>query len=187
MAKLTPRLAGGKLKVMMLFFVLAVGAFSGSLMAEEKQGATVLVRKMDGQTLKGELLDVEQSRLLVMASGTDVGQYVDIGNIRTVEVDKTKSTMQWVMPLIGFIAGCAIGATTHGPVHNNGPFPGMEETNNGLVTGGLIGGLVGLGAGIALGKHDIERTVIAFEGKSPEELRLALDELRPKARFSKAK
>jgi hypothetical protein len=121
---------------------------------------------------------------LVMASGTDVGQFVDIGNIRTVEVDKTELKIQWVPVLIGFAAGSVIAAKVHGPVHNNGLFPGWEETRIGSV-GGLIGGLVGLGAGLALGKHEIERTVITFEGKSPEEFRLALDKLRSQARFSK--
>lgn len=181
MIKLTTKLGGGKLLVMMLFSILAVGAFSGSLMAEEKQGATVLIQKKDGQTLKGELLEVEQNRLLVMASGTNVGQFVDIGHIKAVEIHKTISKFSWGGVLIGCIAGYAITKAVYQPV--GGGFGNMFP----FLLPALVGGLVGLTAGSAFGNRETIRTVIVFEGKSPEETELALDELRPQARFSKSK
>ena len=144
----------------------------------EKHGATLLIKKNDGQQIRGELITVKPNSLLLLnTDGKDVS--VKIEEIKTIIVVKKSKAGTGV--LIGLLIGGGGGALYWFKAAR-GAGLGDDAASAALlfgsvtaVVGGIIGGLFGAAAG--------DDETIQIEGMTDLEIREALDKLRKKARI----
>ena len=155
----------------------------------KKHGANLIIQKINGQQVSGELITVKPSSLLLLnTEGKDVS--VGIEDVRVIKIVRRSKFLKGARPgaLIGLTAGVLIGIKAS-----------QEETEYNIVTlpimpiieiakasapfvygfvymtfGALIGGIVG----VAVGDKTIE-----LEAMSDLEREEALEKLRKKARI----
>jgi hypothetical protein len=106
-----------------------------------KKGARLLVTKIDGQVIYGELLRVKENNLLLMTSAGKTGITINIYDIHKIRIKK--KSKWWVGPVltlsIGLIGGIAyreyfvFGAITFGVII------GVPVGALGLIIGSLSG------------------------------------------------
>ncbi|MFX0211366.1 MAG: hypothetical protein ACFFDT_35630 [Candidatus Hodarchaeota archaeon] len=158
-------------KLITLFLVFSILAFSGNMYAE-KTGADLIIQRTDGTQVRGELIAVKENSLLLLERDSGADMSVDSSEIRVIRIKKKSNFSQGFT--IGFLAGGAGGATW---MAAQGAHPkGYLIIGGGLaVAGGLLGGLIGSATGSG------ERT-IQINGKSDSEIQKILEELRKKAR-----
>lgn len=148
-----------------------------SLYPSKRPGANTLVEKINGQLIKGELITVKDSSLLILESKSAKEVFVDINEVKSIKI-VNKSSL-----LIGLGTGFAVGAT--GGAILAGAFVGgggerRAEVRDYLI-GALIVGLPGAIIGrIIGGMAGIKRFKI--EDMSREEIKETLGKLRSKAR-----
>ena len=155
-----------------LFLVLSLLALSGNLIAKERRGADLIITKKDRQQVKGELIAVKESSLLMLVSGVDVS--VDVKDIKIIRIVKKS----WLLlgAGIGLLIGGGIVATS---VHEWELSMTIGDYLANVIgtpiiftlTGALIGGVAGADK------------LIQIEGKPDSEVKGALLQLRPKARI----
>ena len=172
--------AKGK-KCIALFLVFSFLALSANLHAKERRGATLIITKNDGQQIKGELITVKPSSLLLLdTEGKDVSiVIVDIKVIRIV-----KKNMFWKGARIGGFIGAVVGALL---------FLSSEEEKVGFTPfalfstsawqGAAFGAIFGGAMGTVLGTY----STIQIEGMSDSEIQETMDYLRKKARIREYK
>ena len=178
-------------KCMVLFLVLSLFAFSGNLYAKKK-GAELIVQKIFGQQVRGELITVKENSLLLLDSESGADVSVDIREIKLIEIVKESKVWKGIGYglLSGVVSGALIGYLQGddppgGPLMAFGlssPMPGMFTAYEKAfilgfmcgITGGVLGGIGGAIAG--------KDKIIQFEEKSETEIRKALNKLRKKAR-----
>jgi hypothetical protein len=147
----------------------------------QKPGALLVIQKTDGTQVRGELIAVKQTSLLLLEreSGADVT--VDIEGIKIMMIVK-KST--WKRVKKGFLMWGGIG-TLVTTAYLAAAFGGLAEIrslNDAMfylrvfVTLGGIGALIELVSGT-------DKTII-FKGKSESEIQEILKKLRKKARVT---
>jgi len=172
-------------KFISLFLIFALMMLSANLYAKERRGAKLIITKKDGQQIKGELITVKPNSLLLLdTEGKDVS--VDVEEIRVIRVVK-KSWYSIRMGMgIGGLIGAGIGALVG---YAKGDDPGYADRFGAasagtkalfygfifMDIGGLLGGIIGLIAGIDKKIH--------LEGKTDSEIKEVLEELRKKARI----
>ena len=79
------------IKFVLLFLIFSLVALSGNLYAKNK-GAELVVQKIDGTQVRGELIAVkEESLLLLNSEGEDVS--VDINDVRVVSIFKKSKVL----------------------------------------------------------------------------------------------
>jgi len=178
----------------LIFSLLMINCATLSRLEEKrekrkKHGANLIIQKINGQQVSGELITVKPSSLLLLnTEGKDVS--VDIEDIRAIKIVKRSKFLKGARPgaLIGVTAGILTGIKIS-----------QEETELNIVTfylmpfiemskaiapfvygfvymtiGALIGGIVGMAVG--------DKT-IQIEGMTDMEIKEALDKLRKKARI----
>jgi hypothetical protein len=159
------------IKIIPVFVVVCFFVFPSGLTAKDNKGADLLVEKLDGKHVRGELIAVKDSSLLLLSeSGADVS--VDVQDIKVITVVKKSKAM--LGAAIGFALGasCAIyGLSGEGGVL----FRGYVFYS--IIAGGAIA-LVGAGLGSIWG---IDKT-IEIEGKTDKEIQEILEKLSKKAR-----
>lgn len=164
-------------KFLSLFLVFSLGALSGNLMAKERQGAKLVVKKKAGQQIEGELITVKQSSLLLLnTDGKD--ESINIADINVIKI--VKKSKAYELGLGGFL----IGGVTRGVLHSavRKEKEGEEATQH-FVQASVVAGAIGLAAGIIIGTVlGIDKT-IRIEGKSDSEIKKILEKLRKKARI----
>jgi len=178
-------------KYIVLFLVLSSFALLENLYANKK-GAELIIQKIVGQQVQGELITVKNNSLLLLdsESGTDVS--VDIREIKLIEIVKKSKGLAWGS--IGLVSGAVIGAligyfegddppfmvTGFGPTIMGRPFlfTDDEKALNYGIGCGIVGGALG-GIGGAITGAD---KIIQIERKSDTEIKEILQELRKKAR-----
>jgi len=157
----------------------------------KKHGANLIIQKISGQQVRGELITVKPSSLLLLnTEGKDVS--VDIEEIKVITVVKKSQALLGVGTglFVGAGSGAAIGASLWVlglPVVAMFGEAGIESWKDdfpdllwgGVLIGAGIGLLLGVSSGAALG---IDKT-IQIEGMSDSEIQEALDKLRKKARI----
>jgi hypothetical protein len=175
-----------------LFLVFSSFALSENLYAKKK-GAELIVQKIVGQQVRGELITVKENSLLLLNSESGADVSVDIREIQLIEIVKKSKSLAWGG--IGLVSGAVIGAligylegddppfivTLFGSTIIKGP-PILTDDEKALYNGitcGMIGGILGGIGGAIAGKDKI----IQFEGKSDTEIKEILQELRKKARI----
>ena len=123
------------------FLVLPAG-----LSAKERRGADLIVTKLDGSQLSGELIAVKRDSLLLLSNGRD--ESVDLADIKTVRI--VKKSLAGKGALYGFLAGALGGAGVGLAMGRTDLFE--EKTPLALgVFGGAIGALSGLLVGSVAG------------------------------------
>jgi hypothetical protein len=145
----------------------------------QKPGANLVVQEKDGQQVKGELIAVKKTSLLLKDSKSGVDVSVDINNVNAIKMKKSK-TMVGVG--LGFFAGAAVGAMIGLIVH--GAFIGDDliwEEQYSVLVGSTIGGLVGSISGGIIGAN-YSKTIL-IKGKSEKEINVILEDFRKKARI----
>lgn len=162
-----------KLLILVLACILVLPL---GLTAQERKGANLLIEKLNGEQVRGELITVKESSLLLLSeSGADVS--VDVKEIKVITIVKKSKA------LLGAGLGYAIGVSSMiilSMAATEGEWT-LEETLSFpevwifslpfALIGGFIGGKVG------------KSKTIQIEGKSASEIRESLEYLRNKARI----
>lgn len=169
-----------------LFLVFSMLALSIPLTAKEKKGADLIIQSTDGTQVRGELITVKESSLVLLEreSGADVTINVDeIGII--VILKKSKALFGVVLGvLIGGMSGALIGRAAADKEGTR--FFDMSPMINTMLYGtlvGVIGAIIGGSIGGFLGAGAGKGETIQIEGKSDAEIQEILEKLRKKARI----
>jgi hypothetical protein len=163
-------------KLISLFLIFSLVMLSTNLYAKERRGAKLIVTKLDGQQIRGELITVKPNSLLLLdTEGKDVS--VDIEEIKGITI--LKESKAWTGALSGLIIGGVMGAllgTTTPPIDdwNESRWQKFWVILIALPSA-LIGGLIGAGVG--------RDETIQIEGMADLEIQETLDKLRKKARI----
>jgi hypothetical protein len=178
----TARFRGKGIKVVAFLFVVSLLAFSGSLMA--KSGAEIVVFKIDGNWVKGELIAVKQHSLLLVEEQNYKDISIDIRSVEHIDVLGGKSRVG-KGALIGFVVGGLITGVSAASESNSGGkwFGGVGWALIGVATIGGLGALVGAIVGGISGRGNKRMQI---SGKNDEEISTILEDLRSKARMPDA-
>jgi hypothetical protein len=162
--------SAGKLIVSALIISLLV--IPTNVSAKERRGADLVVTRLDGSQVGGELIAVKRDSLLLSSFGRD--ESVDIVDIMSIRIVRKSRAGKGA--LYGFLGGALIGVL--------GGIGGVDEYSAGgsmvLFGGffGLIGSLGGLGVGAIMGVD----TTISIAGEPEARVQRQLDKLRSHAR-----
>ena len=163
-------------KLISLSLVFSLVMLSVNLYAKERRGAKLIVTKLDGQLIKGELIAVKPNSLLLLdTEGKD--ESIDIADIKEIVL------MKRVNALGGAIAGFLVGGLVGGKISVSGESPFSERYDETALIGILIGGALGLLSGILIVKNLAGKEKIQIEGMTDSEIQETLDKLRKKARI----
>ncbi|OGD10378.1 MAG: hypothetical protein A2Y86_01375 [Candidatus Aminicenantes bacterium RBG_13_62_12] len=117
-----------------------------NVLAKERRGANLIVTRLDGSQVSGELIAVKRESLLLLSYGRD--ESIDLADVKTVRI--IKKSLAGKGALYGFLAG-AVGGAGVGLAMGR---TDMLEEKTPLVLGvfgGAIGALSGLLVGSVLG------------------------------------
>ena len=164
-------------KFLSLFLVFSLMMLSVNLYAKERRGAELVVIKLDGRRIDGELIAVKQSSLL-LADFPGIGVSVDVADIeKIIIVHKSRAKILGYSGLVvGGVIGVKYGIYKATKQLDDVPFY-FEEISYGVLFG-VIGLIFGRIVGAVIGRDD----VIRIKGRTDSEIRGILDYLRKKAR-----
>ena len=147
-----------------------------TLTAKERQGADLVIQKINGQRVRGELIAVKQNSLLLKDNYSGVDKTVGIDDIRVITIVKKSKLLEGglIGLLLGGVIGFVIGYPQGDEIFVSKPLAG----GIGAAIGGGIGALIGVGIGVAI----IADKKIIIEGRSESEVQRILEDLRKKAR-----
>ena len=160
---------------MALFLVFSLLMLYVSLEAKERRGAKLIITKLNGRQMEGELITVKHNSLLLLnTEGED--ESIDISDIKVIRVVKESTGER--LALFGLSIGC-VGGAVYGSLYQG--FPGYRTL---YVVGfsftfGVLGMIVGGYAGKMTGKDK----TIQIEGMTDLEIQETLDKLCKKVRF----
>jgi hypothetical protein len=129
--------------------VLVLALLAPGLVAQERRGAILVVTKNDGTVVRGELLAVKGTDLLIMDKSAQVGVSVSLADANLVKVVKRGKAV-WI--LTGALVGGAVGGGL-GYASQAGNHEFLSDIDKaawaigGAGAGILAGGIVGLVAG----------------------------------------
>ena len=152
-------------KTVALLMAFSLLACSASLSAKERRRAEVVVQKLDGQQVRGELIAVKQDSLLLLDSSTATDVSIDIPGIKTINVIKKSKTALEVG--LGLGMGGAAAAVGYG---SSSLFWHADERQTWARIGGAIGLLSGVLIGIALSSPE---TIQVEKGGLPSKSRIS--------------
>ncbi len=167
-------------KAISLFLVFSFLVISGDIFAKERKGADVIIQRIDGTQVRGELIAVKEESILLLDRDMGVDVSVDIEDIMAIRIVK-KGNAGGAF-LIGGAIGASVGYLTYSKPESKGWItidfgPGMNVAGFGIL-GGLIGLVIGAFSGT-------DKT-IQIEGKSDTEIRGILEKLNQQARVKNA-
>jgi hypothetical protein len=163
---------------------------------KSRKGARLVIEKMDGQQITGELIAVKKKTLLLIDSKAEIDISIDVRKIKFIKVRRKSKVLKGmgIGLSVGGVSGMLIGATKNIDGDDEKipfflkiifPFlffiPNPERARN-SVSGFLIGGGAGLLAGTILGVVAEKNSHIQIEGMSDLKIQETLDKLRKKAR-----
>jgi len=116
------------------------------LSAKERRGADLIVTRLDGSQVSGELIAVKRDSLLLLSNGRD--ESIDLADVKTVRIVKKSRAGKGA--LYGFLAGAAGGALWgsanqdsdvwgNGTVWVAGAYVGAIGALSGLLVGSVVG------------------------------------------------
>ena len=167
-------------KFISLFLIFSLVMLSTNLYAKERRGAKLLIIKLDGQLIEGELITVKSNSLLLLdTEGKDVS--IDFSEIQQIRIVK-KSKGSLGAGIGGAIGGgiglykivSAYNASVEGGFYSY-LLLGSLVVPAAMIVGAVIGGGVG-----ALVRGD---DVIYLTGMTDTEIQETLEYLRKKARI----
>ena len=160
--------------VVSLFLVFSIL----NLQAKERKGAEVIISTKDGLDVRGELIAVKESSLLLMEKDSGVDIAVDIGHVNVITIEKNSKLLlgAGIGASVGVVFGSGYIIFTHSDSH----WLWERAKNAGLVgaAGAGIGALIGGIVGAAMSGN--ER--IQITQKTSAEIKEILKKLRKKAR-----
>lgn len=161
-----------------LFLVFSILTLSMPLTAKWKKGADLIIQKTDGQQVRGELIAVKKTSLLLLERDSGADVTVDIDDIRIIAIVKKSKFLKDAG--LGFVIGEVIGAglsiiySMGGSKHRDSSgFTGFTPVLLFGIIGSLIGGIFAVVSG---------NKTIRIEGKSDLEIQKILKKLTKKAR-----
>ena len=160
------------LAVILALLIIYPGVLSAR---SKKHGAKIIVTKLDGQLIEGELLKVKDTELILLTN-SESGMAIPVKEIKTIKLKKKGK----------FLTGAAIGV---GVSMLAGGIIGSKLKNEGVgVLPGVVfyGGLLGIPTGLvggAVSAQIVKRKTYHFENKEPEKISKILDKLQSKSRF----
>ena len=162
-------------KLVLLFLIFSLLVLSANLYAKERRGAKLIITKLDGQLIKGELIAVKPNSLLLLdTEGKDVS--VDIADIKVIRTKKSQVVIGALGGTLTSVIGAAVllGLILRASV---GEMLSLMAQHTWKVAplGAIIGATIG-----ALVK---ETKKIQLEGMSDSEIQETMDKLRKKARI----
>jgi hypothetical protein len=122
--------------------IILLSVIPSGLSAKEKRGADLIVTKLDGTRVSGELIAVRPDSLLLLSAGKDMT--VDLTDVETVRIVRKSRTL-----LFGGI-GTAVGLAGAG-ILVGGAGPELDYGAAKVLAGGGIGLLAGAIAGTIKG------------------------------------
>ncbi len=161
----------GKLIAPSLIVLLLV--IPAGLSAKERRGANLIITRLDGSQVSGELIAVKRESLLLLSYGRD--ESIDLASVKTVRI--VKRSLAGKGALYGFLIG-AVGGALWGNANEDEDVLG---NSTGLIAGayaGAVGALSGLVVGSVLGLD----SSFTFSGKLETVINEYLNKLRAHAR-----
>ncbi len=152
-------------KFISLFLVFSILALSMPLIAKERKGADLIIQETDGTQVRGELIAVKQTSLLLLERDFGADVTVDVGDIRIIRIVK-KGALYGL--LVGVGSGVLAGISSE--INEEDPF---------LVAFLVYGILIGIPVALIVGKDK----TIQIEGMTDSEIKEILEKLRKKARI----
>ena len=158
-------------KFTVLFLVFSLLTLSGEMVAKERQGAQIIVYKLNDQYFRGELIAVKQKTLLLLDAKSNTDVVVNINDVRGIVVVRTPYVVLGLLvgSIVGYLVGAGI-AVTEGYEQPGQGYWAVGVTCIGGIIGAITGGIVGIDKKIRI--HD----------RSEKEVQNALEELRKIAR-----
>jgi len=141
----------------------------------KEHGARIIITKLDGQRLEGELLKVKDTGLILMTN-SESGVAIPVKEIKTIELKKKGK----------FLTGAAIGL---GVSMIAGGIFGSKMENEGVgVLPGIVfyGGLLGIPTGLLCGGVSaqlVRHKTYNLVNEKPEKISKILEKLKSKSRF----
>ena len=137
-------------------FVLCVSllALPGGLEAKGRRGALIILTKVDGAQVKGELVSVKPDSLLVLRRGAALT--IPRGKVRSVSIMRRSKMASGA--LTGFTAGALLGV-----MWGLGRGPDAIHGHPSVPAGAVAGGL-GLVIGMAAGRGEKVESVVPLAG-----------------------
>ena len=159
------------IKVLGFVLVLGLLALPAGLSAKERRGVPVVVTRLDGGQVSGELIAVKpDSLLLLTAEGRD--ETVALAGIKTVRLVRKVPFV--ASAVAGFVAGAAVG---YSYIKNEAD---VDSGNIALTSAafGAAGALAGLAVGVGIGTD----AVLRIAGEPAKVVEERLDRLKGRSR-----
>jgi hypothetical protein len=172
------------LSLFLIFSLIMINCATLSRLEEKrekrkKHGANLIIQKINGQQVSGELITVKPSSLLLLnTEGKDVS--IDIADIKVIRVVKKSQVVKGAFG--GLLGGAGTGAYFAG-LFGLVIRASWGETSSKMAEWGAICAPFGAIIGAIIGAiFSIDKT-IQIEGMSDIEIQKTLDKLRKKARI----
>jgi hypothetical protein len=146
------------------------------LSAKESRGANLVVTRLDGSQVSGELIAVKRDSLLLLSNGRD--ESIDLADIKTVRI--VRKSRAGLFAGIGGAAGATLGAFVG--LYMGG---GDDESGAASIRGGVVYGALGALAGLLAGSMVNSDTHFTVAGKTPEAVAGFWDELQAYSRMGR--
>lgn len=164
-------------KRLLILVLVGTLVFPLGLTAKDKRGADLLIEKLDGTQVRGELITVKESSLLILSdSGADVS--VDVQDMKIIRVIKKSKALQGAG--YGFLISSA-SLTALAWATDEEYF--MDAEGGGPLVLALFYGIPGLLVGAVVGSIMGTDKTIQIEGESDTEILEHLEYLRKQARI----
>ncbi|MCJ7611461.1 MAG: hypothetical protein MUP19_04295, partial [Candidatus Aminicenantes bacterium] len=166
--------SAGKLIVSALIISLLV--IPGNVAAKDRRGADLVVTRLDGSQVSGELIAVKRDSLLLLSYGRD--ESIDLTDVKTVRiVRKSRAGLfAGLAGAAGATAGAFVGLYTGG---------GDDESGPASIRGGVVYGALGALAGLLANSMVNSDTHFTVAGKTPEAVAGFWDKLQAYSRMGR--
>lgn len=174
-------------KSLLFIIIVLIFVFSRNLFSEEKRGAELRILKTDGQKIKGELIAVKETALLLLESTTSADVSVNLVDIMSIEVIKQPKILLGAG--LGLLIGGSVGALTGVMFGEDAPENGetseeyeTRSVSQKAITIGVLFGLIGAIGGGITGANIGSGGTIQIQGSPEDKINRELDRLRLKSR-----
>jgi hypothetical protein len=161
-----------------LAVLLVLALMAPVLEAKARRGAEVVVTKGDGTVVRGELLAVKETDLVIMEGSTSAGITASLADVRSVKVVKKSKILKGMGKGFLYVGLPSAGI---GPLAANkntdsllGPRTPAEGALLGLIIGGVFGTVAGAVFGAAAGVDEnipVDATSAIALGQTAAQLR----------------
>jgi hypothetical protein len=163
-----------------LILMLSISLLSGNVFAKERKGADVIIQRVDGIRVKGELIAVKQESILLLTKDLGIDMTIDLRDIRVIKI--VRGSYALAGGIIGLIIGGVIGYHIgYRYLEDDFLFGSYKSLTGvfGAAIGGVLCAFIGTGIGFAV---RVDET-IQIEGKSDAAIQAIMKNLRKKARI----